>query len=173
MLSLLLLIENDEDKARFIELYEGYRDFMYKIAFSFAKDKSSAEDIVHDSFVKIINNFETINTLSGQELVGYIVIIVKHTALDFLRKHRKIVEFEEKLTPNNREFDEGYTSITQVIHNMPKTYRQVLELRFVLEYSNQDIAKMMTLPISTVEQRISRGRKMLQENLRKEGIIDE
>lgn len=59
MLSFYLsMLEADEDKNKFEELYMKYRDDMYNIAFSILHNCEDAEDAVHDTFVSIANNFE-------------------------------------------------------------------------------------------------------------------
>ena len=59
--------------------------------------------------------------------------------------------------------------IVAVIQAMPEQYRRLLELKFLLEWSNKEIAKHLGLSQTAVSTRLSRGRKLLQERLREEG----
>ena len=59
--------------------------------------------------------------------------------------------------------------IIAVLRSMPETYRTVLELRFLEELDSAEIARRTGLSVSAVDTRIHRGRKRLQEALRKEG----
>ncbi|MGN0969499.1 MAG: RNA polymerase sigma factor, partial [Evtepia sp.] len=59
------------------------------------------------------------------------------------------------------------------IRAMPEQYRTILELKFVLEWRDKDIARYVGLSESAVSTRITRGRKLLQEALRKEGYVYE
>ena len=52
---------------------------------------------------------------------------------------------------------------------MPVSYRKILELKFLLEWSNKEIAKHLGLTQTAVSSRINRGRKLLQDRLREEG----
>ena len=52
---------------------------------------------------------------------------------------------------------------------LPEAYRRVLELKFVEEESNQEIAKRLGLKESTVSTRIHRGRKLLLDAMEREG----
>jgi RNA polymerase sigma-70 factor (ECF subfamily) len=52
---------------------------------------------------------------------------------------------------------------------MPEKYRQVLELKFVLEYSNQEIASLLRMNPATVATYIFRGRNILATRLEQEG----
>ena len=52
---------------------------------------------------------------------------------------------------------------------MPETYRAVLEMRLVEERTTREIAAALGLSEGAVNTRISRGRALLAEKLRKEG----
>ena len=56
-----------------------------------------------------------------------------------------------------------------LIRSMPETYRQVLEMKFVLEMKDKEIGKALGLSADAVSQRVRRGRKLLIEKLREEG----
>ena len=58
-----------------------------------------------------------------------------------------------------------------LICRMPETYRAVLEMRFVEERSTREIAQKLNIPEATVNTRIFRGRSLLIERLREEGLI--
>ena len=60
-----------------------------------------------------------------------------------------------------------------LIRTMPEQYRAILELKFVLEWTDKSIAKELGLPVTTVSARIRRGRKQLQAQLIKEGYWHE
>lgn len=172
MLTLLALIDDEDDRRYFIHLYDHYKTAMYGIAFSILREMHASEDTVHDSFVRIIKALDTVKTLSGVELDGYIAVVVKNTALNARKKKGREICQEDLNIPWEDEPATSIDQVVQVIRSMPETYRRVLELRFVLEYSNPEIARELGISVSAVEQRISRGRKLLQDRLRKEGIAN-
>ena len=63
--------------------------------------------------------------------------------------------------------------LVEIIRAMPEKYREILELRFVLEYSYQEIARLQHLNPSTVSTLISRGRRLLIADLKAEGYCYE
>jgi RNA polymerase sigma-70 factor (ECF subfamily) len=106
----------------------------------------------------------------------YIVTIVKNASLDILRREKRTVltdeQIEESYEPDiNGELE--FQRLVSLIRSMPGHYRNVLELKLVLEYSNKEIGKQLHLNESTVSSRISRGRAMLVEQLKKEGYVRE
>lgn len=172
MLTLLALIDDEEDRQYFTRLYDRYKASMYDIAFFILGESHISEDVVHDSFVNMIKSIKKLKALSGSDLDGYIVVIVKNTAINAMKKRKREVFQDELIIPCEDEIPIDVDAIAQVIRSMPETYRRVLELRFILEYSNREIARELGISVSAVEQRISRGRKLLQDRLRKEGIVN-
>lgn len=59
----LSLIDSDESKDKFEELYLKYRRQMKIIAFKILGDEGLAEDAVHNAFLKIISAFDKFNEI--------------------------------------------------------------------------------------------------------------
>ena len=53
--------------------------------------------------------------------------------------------------------------LIESIRNLPESYRQVAELRFIKDYAYEDIARELQLPLGTVKTRINRSRKLLEK----------
>ena len=88
--------------------------------------------------------------------------------MTLLRKYGRDLPLDEALTESVTEDNDSFT-IVDVIRSMPETYRAVLEMRFVEERSTREIATALGLSERAVDTRISRGRALLVEKLRKEG----
>lgn len=177
MLSFYLsMIESDREKEIFTWFYEHYEKKLFGVALRYMRTKEAAEDAVHASMVKIIaKGMERLLELSQkscQELEAWAVIIVKHTALDMLEKDSHTTPMEEwwdAPESGSTESEAGYSRVKELIRSMPETYREVLELRFVLEWSSAEIAQALGITVTAVDARISRGRTKLIGILRREG----
>lgn len=174
MLALYMtLLEDERDKQRFCALYHKFYFKMMQVASRyFPGDQKNAEDAVHESFLKIIENFSKISEISCEELEPYIVTIVKNTSIDMLRKQKRLV-----LTDDWTAYDQavetspgdGHGRILALIRAMPETYRAALEMRFVLEMEHREIARVLGISETAAVNRVSRGRKLLVEKLKEEG----
>ena len=103
---------------------------------------------------------------------SYCVIIVKNECISILRKSKAEVSLDElPLAVTDDLHEDSSASITQLIHEMPEKYRTVLELRFIEERSTREIAQHLNIPEATVSTRIFRGRKLLIDRLREEGLV--
>jgi RNA polymerase sigma-70 factor (ECF subfamily) len=106
---------------------------------------------------------------------GYIVTIVKNVSLNILKKETHDDPFPEEWDLPAEERDEVSTfdNLVALIRAMPEQYRVLLELKFVLGFSNREIAKKLDMNESTVATRIERGRKELIKKLNAEGYAYE
>lgn len=169
----MMLLEDEGDRLRFQFLYNTYYDKMMAVAKScFSGDQSRAEDAVHESFLKIIENFSKFPEISCEDLPGYLVIIVRNQSIDILRKEKRLV-LTEDWTPYERPSEvspeDGFGRLTAIIRTMPETYRAALEMRFVLEMKYKEIAKALCISESAATSRVRRGRELLKKRLQEEG----
>lgn len=155
------------------QLYREYRDRVFRITLSILKDPALAEEAAQLCWEKLLRRPAGVPLPQGQALRGYLSAAAKHAALDILRREpppaEPLTEDWDAPGPHNTEGESDYRAIVAVIRAMPEEYRQVLELKFVLEYDNRAIAKETGLSPGAVAGRIRRGRALLIEALRKEG----
>ena len=65
-----------------------------------------------------------------------------------------------------------YEYLVNIVMNLPVKYSRTLELKFVLEWKNKEIAEYLGISQSTVASRISGGRKLIIEKLGEEGYYE-
>ncbi len=169
MLTMLLAMLSDEaDRKALYDLYMQYQDAMLRVARRyFPTDPASVEDAVQSAWLRAIDHFSKIFEIPCKKRGAYLVIIVKNEALTLLRKYGRDLPLDEVLTESVTEDDDSFT-IVDVIRSMPETYRAVLEMRLVEECTTREIAAALGISERAVDTRISRGRALLVEKLRKE-----
>lgn len=64
MLIYLQVIETEEDKSKFEDIYLEYRGLMYYVAYKRLHHEQDAEDAVHHAFMKIAENITAIDPVS-------------------------------------------------------------------------------------------------------------
>lgn len=172
----LTLLETETEKQRFQWIYDHLRHRMYRAALWLLRSEELAQEAVQESFLKIIKHFSKISSLPTEKIEAYIVTIVENTAKDMLRKERGEVPLPENWdvpAPETAQTQSAYRRLVELILALPEGYRHILLLKFVEEETDTAIARRLGLSISQVSNRISRGRKLLQDQLRKEGYGDE
>lgn len=172
MIVYMQLIESDEDKSKFEQIYLKYRNLMFYVARKILNNQQDAEDAVHQAFVSIIENLEKISDVGSPKTRSYIVIIVERKAIDLIRKNEKIISMESIDAAAGIEIslpDDG--SISNAFANLPARYREVLLLHYDNGYSTKEIAQMFQMKRPAVQKLLWRAKNALQELLDKEGVV--
>ena len=176
MLSICLsMLDSEEDKQSFEELYYTYKQGMYAVAYGVLHNKEDAEDAVQKAFISIANNFEKIKSVSSQELKPCIVIIVRNHAINIYnsnkRRAERTVEYDDNDSPVDVNFLENYEyeELIAVISKLPAIYRDTIFLHYVRGFTPKEIGKMLDIKVEAVWKRIERARKQLKEALEDRG----
>lgn len=171
---LLAALESDQDRERFMRLFNELENRLFYIAKSLVKETTLAEEAVQETWVRTIRYFERISATPWEEAKRYVITIVKNVSKNILRRESRLVPMPDDWDePAPAEETDGFHRLVELIRGMPEHYREILELKFVLEWSNKDIAKTLGIGESTVASRIQRGRAKLMETLRREGYLDD
>ena len=171
----LSVLDEQSDKDLFLAFFDRYEKKLYHVALSILQDPALAEDAAQEAFLRVARHFKTFKKIfkkSCQEIGPWAVTIVKNVSIDILRKRGREAAFPEEWDPPSPvgvEAETGYDRLVALIRSMPETYRQVLEMKFVLEMKDKEIGKALGLSADAVSQRVRRGRKLLIEKLREEG----
>ena len=67
----LSMMNSGEDKALVEFLYNEYKQLMFKTAYAILRNRESAEDAVHDAFLRVINHLSKFRSYSCKENVSY------------------------------------------------------------------------------------------------------
>lgn len=171
----LMMLESGEDKDRFVVLYNKYRKLMQTVCYRILRDDHLAEDATHDAFFKLTKYMDKIKDIESHETKRYLITIAKTAAIDIYRKNlsRRLHEvsfdemdyFDGEVVYMNQE--EG-SSLVEILKHLPAIYRDVLLLKYSNCYSNKEISNILNISEDSVRQRISRGKKIIENNLGKE-----
>lgn len=142
---------------------------MYVAAYAIIGDRLTAEDIVSDSFIKIAR-FAKKYDGSGDPL-GWIMKIVRNTALDFIRKRKRRAEVsaeefysltDDSYSPEKRE---TAVMLEQAMSKLASDERRVVYMRYYLEMTVREIAEATKLSRSAAERLIQRAEGNLRKSL--------
>ena len=174
----LAMIDTPEEKSKFGDLYNKYRDMMYNYAYKILKDSFLAEDAVHNSFMSVIKRFEKIPSANCEETQAYLLVIVRNASIAILNRNNKIVDMDiEKVEDDSDlelEIETEYCKqrIWDIIMTLDKIYSDTLALKLFYGLDNTEIANIMKVDIDVVNMRIYRARKKLKEKLIEEQWYD-
>lgn len=175
----LSALDSDEDRQLFQTLYEQNTGIMYYAALKILCNPTETENAVHEAFLSIAEHFEEYRIKPRRELDSICVAIAKNKALDAFRrqKHLSEAELEEVLTVHQdrkhdpekvMEKNDESRRIRRIMDRLPEILRIVLDLKYYCQYSNPEIARLLDVPIKTVEMRLYRAKIKLRELMRDE-----
>lgn len=151
-------------------IYELAGKRMFIAALSIVGDRASAEDVVSDSFIKIVR-FAHKYRDDGEPL-AWILRIVRNTALDFLRKRKRRTEVsteeffsltDDSYSPEKRE---AAVLLEQAMAKLLSDERRAVYMRYYLEMTVREIAVAMKLSRSAAERLIQRAEERLKNYLK-------
>ena len=169
----LAMISDGAEQVLFLALYAEYETMVYQVALAVLADPALVEDAVQESWLRVAISFYRIRKLNADSVKGYLSSLVKNVCLDMNGKKNEIVEEalpEDWHAPDPSRYTDVLDLVTERIREMPVQYREILERKYILGYTNREIAHALKINESTVASRVMRGRALLADMLRKEGF---
>ena len=168
-MSLEQLIRNckrNDAKAQ-SQIYKLYANKLFSLCLKYSRNKSEAEDTLHDAFVTIFNKIEQYTGKGSLE--GWMKRIAVNTAL---QKYRSTGVFdiinEEQLEDNTVDIDEEEVSIDfllKIIQELPDRYRLVFNLYALDGYSHKEISELLSISMGTSKSNLARARMTLKNKI--------
>ena len=152
-------------------------DQLYNFAHWLTQDRSEAEDLVQETYVKALRGMASFQP--GTNFRAWMYRILRNTFLTSRTglKAAPTVPLDAEdapempassATPESIFIDKSQEQLLQgAIEELPVHFREVVLLCEVEELSYQEIADALSIPIGTVMSRLSRARKALRELLQK------
>lgn len=153
------------------ELFRQYRRILLGICLRYARDKSEAEDILLEGFIRIYSKIGTYSNAGSFE--GWLKKVMLHTAIDYFRKNRK-ENFHQNIDDYNDLVSEDIDSLKQLsakeilglIQTMPQGYRIVFNLFAIEGFSHKEIAEKLQVTESTSKSQVRKARFWLMKKLK-------
>lgn len=167
------------NKDAFNELITFYYPFIFKFLIKLTNNKDTTDDIVQDTFLKMIKNIDKFNLKGKASFSTYLITIAKNTYIDFIRKNSKELQeldidlLEDKIPSEyNYLIHEDYNALLDKINKLPSNLKEVIKLKYLEGYTLEEISKILGIQSKTIKSRLFEGRKKLKQNM-KEGKIYE
>lgn len=173
MLELYLsMIDTPEEKDKFKELYEIYKQDMFAIAYGILNNAEDAEDAVSQAFFSIAENFKKISHNECHDLRSYVVIITRNTALNIYRKNKaernRSIAVEYDLSKYIEEYpDSDYSLMVSSINELPQEDKEIVMLYYYYGFTAKQIGKQLGISENAVRKRVERAKVKLREILEK------
>ncbi len=151
-------------------LYEMYSAKLFAVCLVYAYDRSDAEDILHDGFIKILTNIKQYKGDGSFE--GWMRKIMVNTALEKYRRDHKMMAIAENIKSMVEMSVEDIigqittSEIMEAVQSLSPQYRVVFMLYAVEGYNHKEIGAMLDITEGTSKSNLSRARSILQDKIR-------
>ena len=156
--------------ASFEKLLLQYKSYLYKVAYTYVKDKQVALDILQETSFKAWLNIHTLK--DEEKFKPWITKILVNTALNYIKKESKVIYMEDE---NSIIYSEKSISIEEkldlydAIDLLKPKYKTVIILKYFDDMKIEDISYVLNIPENTVKSHLKRAKESLSSIL-KEGI---
>ena len=183
-LVLVELAKNGQEKA-FATLMNRYKDSIYYMLLKMVSNPSDAEDLTIEAFGKAFRNLDSYSPKFA--FSTWLFKIATNNCVDFIRKKQlapppldHIQENENPASniqsdlPDPEEIlinDQKIAVLKDVLNQLKPPYKTLIELRYYKEYSYEEIAAELKLPIGTVKVQLYRAKNLLYDIFKKTGNL--
>ncbi len=166
------------DQLAYAELLGRYRDAIYFMLLKMVNSPVDAEDLTIEAFGKAFKNIDQYTP--NFAFSTWLFKIATNNCIDFIRKKRashvsldQTIDGEDSLAPSSLiQSDSPDPELTminkqkikhmrKVVSRLKPRYRTLVELRYFKEYSYDEIAVELDIPIGTVKAQLFRARELL------------
>jgi RNA polymerase sigma factor (sigma-70 family) len=171
------------DQKAYAELLNNYRDSLYFMLLKMTNNPVDADDLTIEAFGKAFRNLHQYTP--DYAFSTWLFKIAANNCIDFLRKSRRLnivstvtdedgetQDISAKIpspTPDPEEKiieKQKIQMMREVVERLKPRYRRLIELRYFKEWSYEEIATELQLPLGTVKAQLFRAREFLYEILK-------
>ncbi len=177
----LVRLASAGDEKAYAELLGKYKDAIYYMLLKMVNNKSDAEDLTIEAFGKAFKNITQYTP--NYAFSTWLFKIATNNCIDFIRKKKaNLVSLDQTsedqdsigtpLQSNTPDPEEDMIksqrmALTRsVVEKLKPRYKTLVELRYFKEYSYEEIANELDLPIGTVKAQLFRARELLYNILK-------
>jgi RNA polymerase sigma-70 factor (ECF subfamily) len=171
----LLKQAGEGDQAAFLELYDRYRDPIFRFAYRLLGAVEIAEDVTHDCFLSLIRKPQNFRP-ERASLKTYLYAAARNLALKHFRDQGRETGLDEvseepkessRRGPLRRLLDEELaTHVREAIFSLPPLQREALILFEYEGLSLNEVAEVAGTDVGAIKARLYRGREGLRRVLR-------
>lgn len=130
----------------FEQLYSKYFHDVYRFILSMCKNQSIADDIVQETFFKVLKNSNKIDSVKN--IKAWLCEIAKNTYLNYIDKNKKTIPIEELELESDFSIENDFLNkeinkkIHKIVHKLDEPYKEVFYLRIFGNLSFKEIANI-------------------------------
>jgi RNA polymerase sigma-70 factor, ECF subfamily len=156
------------DSAAFNGIVQRWQGRLINLAWRFSRDRTSAEDMAQEAFVKA---FRALHTFRGESAFStWLTAIAMNVYRSWLRDREPMPADVDLTRFGGKAFDplmglqarERASTVRQAVLTLPRRYREAIVLFYFQEMDVSETARILGIPEGTLKARLHRGRELLK-----------
>ena len=145
------------------EIYARHVIMLYRVCLSYVKNKADAEDIVADTFMKMLKPGVSFHSTEHEKawLLRTAINLCKDNLKHWWRKREDIAAYSNLECENTIVADDTL----RIVMELPERYKAAVYLYYYEGYSSSEVAEILRKPRSTILNHLHEARKLLKEVL--------
>ena len=152
------------DSKEYKRLADQHIDMVYRVALNGCKNKYDADDVVQNTFIKLLKCKKQFDT--DEHVRNWLIRVAVNECNSLWNSswRKKVTSLDERedepvfTTPEKSE-------LYDLVMKLPPKYRQVVYLYYYEEFSVKEVAEMVKISETAVQTRLQRARKKLKDQL--------
>lgn len=152
----------------FKEIYEKYKNLLFRISFTYLKNSEDTEDILQEAFIKRVYNAPVFENEEHEKrwLINVTVNLCKNHVKSFWHRNKTDVEDLTELAEATQwNLSSKEKNVFSEVMQLPNKQKIAIYLHYYEGYTCKEIAEMLGSRESTVKMRLKKGRELLKENM--------
>ena len=164
-----------KEKYAIKELYMRYGGYLLTVCIRYMGNRQEAEDLLQDSFLKILNSLDKFTWKGGGSLKAWLTKCVCNECLQQIRKKKLVItnkDINEYIDivyePNVEDIIQiPYSTLLQYIAELPDGYRNIFNMFVFEKMTHREISKKLNIKEKTSSSQFYRARQLLAEKIKK------
>jgi len=153
------------DDTALYQLYDKYSGALFGVILRMCRDKTKAEDLLQETFVKIWKNIDGYDASKGR-FYTWAYRIARNTTLNSLRTKNKLIQTDDLSVYDTKDLNEevpDYTELKGSIKSLEPHHQKAIALVYYSGYTHKEAHKAMGVPLGTFKSYIRQALKQLRE----------
>lgn len=161
------------DMEAVLDWFDARKEKYYRIGWAYLNNHHDIEDVFHNTIIKVHDKIHQLREDNYFET--WVTSIFINECRDFYRKNSRIQQEAQEhqmaadqqisATPAGVIDQESNMDMFGALHRLEEKYREVIILKYLKGYAQEEIAAALEMPVGTVKSRLYRGLLILRKEI--------
>lgn len=138
----------------FEEVFEDLFVEAYRVSIRILRNHNDAEDVAAETMARALDKWRRVRVSSPR---GWVVRVAGNLAVDIVRRRQRAADRPAVPVPDNLDDNDSHLAIVDLLRRLPRRQCDVIALRYLVGFSEAEIAAKLGISPGTVKRHASRA----------------